>query len=287
MGMEQEEQVEEQQPDEGSAELEAQRVAAFSAAFDGKPTEPPPATDEELEQEQQQTAAPEAQPEPQSPKYRQITEDEYAELTARAKRVDELAEAQKRDRDALYGTIGGLQRSINQRQVISLPKEKLDALRNDIPEVAELFEAVAKATAAPTFDQDAILKSAEDRLKPALDQIEERAEQRAWIRIASKQMDLLHPGWKSDAEGTEFQTFAQAQGPEFVAKLAQASNAWDYPVISDALAKWKDAKKKAATSANTRRDRMAANVTPRGSSAPANPAKTREDAFLEGWNTSP
>jgi hypothetical protein len=285
--MEQEQHDDEQHlPDEGDAELEAQRVAAFSAAFDGKPTEPPPATDEEQQQEQQQSEA-QAPVEQPAPKFRQITEDEYAELTALRTKVPDLEQAMKRDRDAIYGTIGGLQRSINSRQAIDLPKEKLDALRADLPEVAELVEALAKAGTAPAIDPEAVFKSTEERLKPALQQAEERAEQRAWIRLASQRMEEVHPGWKNDANGAEFQAYVKTQGPEFIAKLAQASDAWDYPVISNALAAWKDTKKKAAASANTRRDRMAANVTPRGSSAPANPAKTREDAFMEGWNTSP
>lgn len=285
MGMEQQEEqdIEQQQPAEGDAELEAQRVATFAAEFEGKPTEPPPADPEEQQQEEQQAAAaaPAEQP---APKYAQITEEQLAELTARAAKVADLEQALKRDRDAIYGTIGGLQRSINSRQAISLPKDKLDALRNDLPEVAELLDAMAQATTAPTVDQEAIVKSAEERFKPQLEAARQEALTLARQELRAELLSQVHPTWQADTETPEFQTFVKAQGQEFMGKLAKASAEWDHRVIGDALTQWKAAKKRADTSANTRRDRMAANVTPRGSSSPANPSMTREEVFLDEFN---
>ena len=290
MGMEQQEEqsTEDLTPDEGDSELEAQRVAAFSAAFDGKPTEPPPATDEERAQEEQPDATAAEQAEPPAPKTRTLTEDEYAELTALRAKVPDLEQAMKRDRDAIYGTIGGLQRSINQRQGITLPKDKLDALRLDMPDVVDLFEAAAaQANAAPAFDPEALVKSAEERLKPQLDAARQEALTLARHELRAELLSQQHADWRDVTGSAEFQAHAKAKGEQFLGQLSTASNEWDYRFIGAAIADFKAAKKRAADSATTRRDRMAANVTPRGSSAPANPAKTREEIFMEGWNSSP
>jgi hypothetical protein len=273
--MENEDQGIEQEQQE-APDNEQERMAAFEAGLSGKRSTETPI---ESEQPAEETAAEPAAPEP---RYRQITEDEFAELNARAAKVTDLEQTLKRDRDAIYGTIGGLQRSINSRQAISLPKEKLEALRNDLPEVAELLDAVAQATAAPSFDQDAIVKSAEERLKPAFDQIEARAEQNALRRLRAELLSEVHPKWKEEAESDEFAAFAKAQGAEFMNRLAKASNDWDHRVIGAALSSWKDSKKAASASANARRERLASNVNPRGSAAPSEAPPTRDEAFTAG-----
>jgi hypothetical protein len=275
--MENEAQVENEQVEVALSDED--RMAAFESGLSGKRSTETPAEPEDVTTE--------AKPEPEvpaapTPKYRQITEDEFTELTARAAKVDDLEQTHKRDRDAIYGSIGALKQSISSRQAINLPKDKLDALRADLPEVAELVEALAQAGTAPAIDPEAVFRSTEERLKPALQQAEERAEQRAWIRLASQRMEEVHSGWKNDANGAEFQAYAKAQGPEFMAKLAQASDAWDYPVISNALTAWKDTKKKAADAASTRRERLASNVNPRGGAAPSETPPSREEAFNAG-----
>jgi hypothetical protein len=263
---------------------EAAAIAELTAGFEGTPTETP--AEPKTAEQEPQAAAP---AEPPAPKYAQITEEQLAELTARAARVDELVETHKRDRDTIFGTMGGLQRSINSRQVINLPKEKLDAIRADLPEVAEALEAMAQATTSPVFDTEQVLKSAEERLKPTLDQIRAQARDEALTtarqEMRSELLSQVHPDWRKDSESPEFQTFVKAQGADFVGRLHQASLDWDHRVIGSALTQWKEAKKKADTTATTRRDRFEANVNPRGTTAPVQGVKSEAEEVMEGFNS--
>jgi len=269
-----------EQEDHSTEQSDEQRMAAFEAGLAGKRTTETPS--EPVEQPSQETASAPAAETPPAPRIRQLTEDEYSELTAKASRVDTIDEERKRDRDAIYGTIGGLQRSINQRRAISLPQEKLDALRADLPEVAELLEAMAKATEVPAFDPDSVARTVEEKLKPSQDQLIAAAEQRAWRRLSAERLAETHENWQDDANSTEFAAFVKAQGDEYMNKLAKASEEWDYRVIGAALSKWKDSKKAADDDAAARRERLNSNVNPRGSSPMSAPPPSRDEAFTAG-----
>jgi hypothetical protein len=259
------------------------RMAAFEAGLSGKrSTATPTEQDERQPETEAEAPAPPAAPEP---RYRQITEDEFRELTARAAKVDDLEQTHKRDRDAIYGSIGALKQSLNARQAISLPKEKLDALRSDIPEVADLFDAVAQATAAPTVDTEALLKAAEDRLKPAIEKAREEAKATAWTAVVNdrrEQMEEWHPGWQTIVGSAEFAEHVRAKGEDYFSKVIKAGDEWNHRFMRDVIKDFKDAKKKADDKASARRERLESNVNPRGTAAPSEAPPTREEAFNAG-----
>ena len=274
------EEEQQQEPQVDVAEVsDEDRMAALMSGISGNRSTAAP-TESEAPAEQQPEPETPAAP---TPRYRQITEDEFAELTARTAKVSDLEAAQKRDRDAIYGSIGALKQSVS-RQGAPLPKDKLDALRLDMPDVAELLEVAAQS--APVFDHEAVLKSAEERLKPQLEAVREQARQEA-LTLARQEMraELLsqqHSDWRDVTVSAEFQAHAKAKGDTFLSTLAHASDTWDYRFIGAAISEFKAGQKKAADSASARRERLASNVNPRGSAAPSQAPPTGDEAFTAG-----
>lgn len=250
-----------------------QREAAFAAMVEGKATEAPP------EPEDQTEAQAETPPEP---KYAQITEDEYQDLKRRLSEIDALkasAESLNKGVNTLSGRVGGLQQGINNRQVIKLPKEKLERLRSEMPEIVDLFDALEVTTAAPAVDDARIGQLAQERLAPEINRARDEALTTARRELREELLSQQHADWREYTGTPEFSDFAKAQGAEFQAKLAQASKDWDHRFIGKAITDAKAAKAKATSAASARRVRMESNVNPRGSAAQAAPVLSREEAF--------
>lgn len=264
-----------QQETQPTAEQEREQIMA---GFEGRTTATP---------SEPEAPAEEKPAEPPAPKYAQITEDDYKSLLAKASRVDEIEALHKRDRDAIYGTIGGLQRSVNARQTVKLPpKEKLDAIRADLPEVAELFDAIEVAQGQPAIDQDQLAQAAQERLKPELERVKQEALTHARNELRAELLADQHPDWREVANGQEFAAYAKAQGAEFMTKLAKASEDWDHRFIGKAITSFKASKTQAHDNANDRRSDLAAAVNPRGTAAPAPAGKTEAEQIMAGFNRS-
>ena len=84
-----------------------------------------------------------------------------------------------------------------------------------------------------------------------------------------------------------FAAWVQSQPDEFKQRLAKASGEYDSSVVSDAMTKFKQARRTAPANtggdpASARRSRMSAAVTPRGVGGPAAPNAT--DDLMAGFN---
>lgn len=266
---------EEQQHDQA----EQQRAQAFEAMFKGEATETPPEPENKTEEQAPAEAAP--------PKLVQLTEDEYQAMKRRLDDLDSLRashESLNKGFSSLSGRIGGIQQGINQRQVVKLPKEKLDRFRADMPEVVELFDAIEIATTPNAVDDERITQVAKERLAPEIQRARDEALTTARQELREELLSQQHPDWREYTGAPEFGEFARAQGAEFQKRLAKASEDWDHRFIGKAITDAKAAKAKATSAATARRERMASNVNPRGSAEAAPPVKSREEAFLEEFN---
>ena len=241
--------------------------AAFLAGFDGKPTETP--ASQEATQEEQ-TEAP-------APKLKTLTEDEYTQLMARAAEVEAIKEQHQKSFGTAFGKIGGIERTLNELRSsgIKMPsKDKLDRIRNDLPEIAELFDEIAVIAAPPS------------QAAPDVTSIVEQARIQARNELRSELLTEQHPDWRDVTNSEGFVAFAKAKGDAYMGALAKASQDWDHRTIGKAISEFKSSKSKANTAASIRRDRIESAVNPRGTSAPINAPKSREDAFLEGFKSA-
>lgn len=254
----------------------------FAAGFENgnAPTETPGPADDDTSGEQETSTTP-------APEYVQLTKQEVEELKARAALVQEI----KATQDKSFGTLGNTIRSIRQdleamRQgkKVDIEQADIDALREDFPPLAAALEKVRdlQVIGAGSLDQDAIGKLVDERAAAKVTTLQQSLEARFLKRV--------HPDWEQYGESADFKDWVQAQPAEYQQQLAAASDAWDSDFIGDAMTKAKEAAKQRAAasaastaSADTRRSRMSAAVTPRGSGA--TPGPNDDDQFHEGFKT--
>lgn len=242
--------------------------ADFDAGFNDEahPTATPDATANEPPAE----AAPAA-----PPKYRQITEQEFEELRQRAAAIEAT---RQQDRDATFGKIGGLERQLQalaRAGVGEVSRDDFAELADEFPDLAELtvkglnraLAKVAGAAPAPAAPVDERVQAA---LQPHLQRIERRA------------LMQMHPDLPAIEASPEFGAWLGAQKPEVLHRLQTDI---DSAFVGEAITAFKASRKPAAanTTAATRKSRLEAAVTPRGSGTNA-PASTDEDQFIAGFN---
>lgn len=237
---------------------------------EGTPTARPPETDAEK-----------AEPQPE---FVQLTRQEVEELKARAALVQEI----KATQDKSFGTLGGTIRSIRQdldalRQgkKVEIDQADIDALREDFPPLAAALEKVRdlQIVTAAGLDSDAIGKMVEERAAAKVSEYRQGLESRLLRRV--------HPDWEQYQESPEFTSWVGSQPAEYQQQLAKASDDWNSDFIADAMTAAKKAAQAAARTqeddASTRRSRMSAAVTPRGSGTTSGP--NDDDAFLAGFKS--
>jgi hypothetical protein len=225
-----------------------------------------------------------AQPAEQQPEFVQLTRQEVEELKARAALVQEI----KATQDKSFGTLGGTIRSIRQdldalRQgkKVEIDQADIDALREDFPPLAAALEKVRdlQVVTAGGLDADAISKMVEDKAAAKVTEYRQGLESRLLRRV--------HPDWEQYQESPEFSAWVGSQPAEFQQQLAKASEDWNSDFIADAMTAAKKAAQATSRArdddASTRRSRMSAAVTPRGSGSTAGP--NDDDAFHAGFKS--
>jgi len=222
-------------------------------------------------------ADPEEQP---APKYVQITEEDWAALQARAAKIDEIEGSTKKGLDKAFGSIGGVTQALNELRQGGVTELSVDDFKNlkalgfdDLTEaiVADLGAAMKKAPKAAAAPAAPDLSEFESRFDAKL---AERAEQitRAY---ETKLLTATHPDWQQQRDTPEFQAMVAAKPAEW---REQFWNTTDSGFLISTFNEFKAAQKARTTS--TRRDRLAAAETPRGSGG--NPGPIEKDPFLEG-----
>lgn len=247
---------------------------AFAAGYDDDTTDTPtetPADQQDTDTQQQENPAP---AEPAAPEYAQFTKAERDELMA-------LREQATKQFGTAFGKIGGIERtikSLTDGAQVDISQEDIDALRDDFPPLAAALEKVRNMRALPGAGVD------QEQIESLLNTRVSAVEQKFELRLLAKD----HPDWKQVDADPAFAQWVAAQPDEFKQTLAQASQAYDSSVVSDAMSKFKQSRKAApanpaADPASARRSRMSAAVTPRGSGGGA--AGDSTDPFLSGFNS--
>ena len=256
-------------------EQQAQADADFAAGFDddttATPTETPAAQQddttqgEKTEQPTEQTAEP-------APEYVQLTKAERDELIATRQQWEKQF-------GTAFGKIGGIERtikSLTDGAQVEINQEDIDALKDDFPPLAAALEKVRNLRALPGgLDPDKLDSMVAERVS--------KVEQKFELRLLAKD----HPDWKQIDADPAFAAWVATQPDEFKQGLAQASQAYDSAVVSEAMTKFKQARRTAPANtggdpASARRSRMSAAVTPRGVGGPATPNAT--DDLMAGFN---
>ena len=252
-------------------EQQAQADADFAAGFDddttAAPTETPAAQQDDTTQGENTE-----QPAEPVPEYVQLTKAERDELFA-------LREQAQKQFGTAFGKIGGIERrlqELNTGAQVEISQEDIDALKDDFPPLAAALEKVRNLRALPGgLDPDKLDSMVAERVS--------KVEQKFELRLLAKD----HPDWKQIDADPAFAAWVATQPDEFKQGLAQASQAYDSAVVSEAMTKFKQARRTAPANtggdpASARRSRMSAAVTPRGVGGPATPNAT--DDLMAGFN---
>ena len=288
---------------------EVQTDAQADADFDGgfvavasAPTEPTasPAA-EETQTETPETTATAEQTEPAAeptPKYRQITEDEYTQLMDRLNSADSVGKRA----DTALGKIGGLERTIRELQeatpkgqAITLSEDDFEEMKADFPDIAKMTvagfnRALAKirgtgpatsAQPAQSFDPKQIDAMFSERLGTEITKVRQEVRQEAAMDV----VDSFNPNWRQTVNTQEWKDWVMAQ-PE--AERQVILNSWRPSEVLSALTKFNDhitaAAKKPAPKpkADPKPNRFASNVAPK-STGGMTPAQPDEDDFDVGY----
>lgn len=257
----------------------------FAAGFEDTPTpqEAPAQTQAEGATE---GGAPEVRPEPE-PEFVQITKAELEQLKEAAAAVAEIRSAHQTSIDKAFGKIGELQRTLTERGGrLAIKKESMDALREDFPLLAGIFEQIAESSGAEA-DPAQVDKIVQERVAAAQVEIERRLERKRLLSM-HKDADEVFAAedWKAYFEGLPADKAGTADDwwdADFVAGHLTAFKAQREATEAAAKAA-KEATDRAAAEAAERKSRMSAAVTPRGGGGVPVAAKNSDFAagFAEG-----
>ncbi len=197
---------------------------------------------------------------------------EYVQLT-RAEHDDLKGLKATADRSfgTAFGKIGGIERKLAELSTgptADVSQEDIDALKEDFPPLANALEKIRsmRVIHGAGADPDNI-----DRLVQAkVGEVKQDFERRF--------LGMQHPDWQTVTVTPEFATWKQNQAADFQAEL---DNSWDSSFIAGALTQFKAQRKAASDTAATRRSRINAAVTPRGSGQA--PTATDLDEFESGF----
>jgi hypothetical protein len=263
----------------------------FNAGFGGEaePTETPePQSAEQVEGESNEPAEPEVAPEP---KIAVLTEDDVRELRGKADQFDKL----RRMQDTAFGKIGGIERILSQIQQqtpsgvkVEITDDLVADLKDDYPEIADAQLKVLKRFAEKLAGaQAAAPAAAQEPRAPAIDP--EILVERAKREMAEETLDGTHEDWR-DVIGlpdqnnvipeTEFRKWLATQDERYQTRI---NKAYSPAVIGKAIDDFNAYKSKAAAQASTRKARIEAAVTPRGSGGHAPSRNTDDDEFEAGF----
>lgn len=237
-------------------------VGALEDGFDDGFSNDSPTPTETPETEAAETAA--AEP---AVEYAQLTKAELEDLKTRAALVEEMRATQEKSFGTAFGKIGGIERRL--QEIASAPgvevdQADIDALKDDFPAIATALEKVRSLRSLGSgIDHAKIDEMVQERLAPALDSIGTTVERAVETRMLSRD----HPDWRPVTQSPAFLDWAGKQPVEFQKALADS---WDSAVIGKAITDFKRSIKATPNSAtagadSTRKNRLSAAVTPRGS----------------------
>lgn len=266
---------------------------ALAAGFNDEPA-PVEVPQEETKEEVVEEAKPEAVVEEVKPETVSITVDEWKAMQARVAEIDNLKSETTRRVDQALGKYGELNRTIQEiRQKpqggFALSREKLDRLKVDYPELAELLaegvqvQESKQEVTANAVDPEEIKRLAE---QTAADKYQELV-----VKSEMRELGRRHKDWGDVVKSEDFAKWVQTLPAEEAQTLITSTDADE---ISAGLDRFKEQKaqaesaaKAALAKANKQQSaskRLEAAITPTGT-AGGPPSLTERDLFLQGFKS--
>jgi len=227
-----------------------------------------------------QTTAPASTPEPEQkeeapqPKFAQITEDQWKELTAKATAIDEIKAESKRQFDSLNGNLGGMKQLVEslKSQRGQLTSAQLKRTTEEFPELAKLLQEDLAEAATGGINGDEIERRAQAIVAQELP--------KHIVQFETKLLRSYHRDWVQVVNSPEFLAWQGTLPAEEQSKFLAST---DGEYIADKITEFKEsrAKPKPAPQPSSRTKRLEAAVQPRGTMGQA-PSSSEDDDFLAG-----
>jgi hypothetical protein len=260
----------------------------FNAGFESEMI--PTATPEP--QAQNPAPAADAEPVVAAPKFAQITEEQLESLLKSAAQIDEIKATSNSKLDKAFGKIGSIERLMQELQsstpagqAVEVSPEDFSELSEEYPELANLQmkglnRVLAKVRGTgPTIDQAQIETLVQQRLAPALENVNTTVERQVGaILLAEKHENWREIVGKQDDKTNAFRVWLELQPEAYRNQINQTNQAG---VIAKAIDTFKavQAKKPAI---DKRTGRIEAAVTPKGVGGHAL-APSDDDEFNAGF----
>lgn len=284
----------------------AESNAAFERGFNqerGLPVEKPEAKpQQETKPEPEVKAAPTEPQKTEEDPWKDVHPTVKAQFDSVNSRLQSLDRIEQQQRN-LQGVLGGINTQLKtalaaakavkesggeaptqaQVKAAAVSPEKLAAMKEDFPEVAELIDqmekrvAAVEAAKAPAVDVEALREEIRKEYDERLTKAELRAEESR--QLAS--IDAKHPNWEAVIKTPEFDAW-WAKQPQDIKALSASRQASDVIRVLDA---YSEQQKKAQADAEAKAKaeaRLKGAITPRG--VPAQPTTLNdEDGFERGF----
>ena len=293
------EQVVEQAPEKTPEQEAAESNAAFEAGFNksrGNVVEPAPKEKETAELPKSEAAPVKAE---EPPKTEDPWKDIHPTVKAQFDSVNKVVEQVAKQQRDLQGVLGGINTQLKtalaaakavkesggeaptqaQVKAAAASPEKLAAMKEDFPEVAEVLDMMEKRVAAveaakPAVDVETIRTEIRGEFQDKITKAELRAEEsRQLARI-----DAKHPDWEASIRTPEFDAWWTKQ-PQEIQALSASRQASDVIRVLDA---YETHRKKAQADAEAKAKqeaRLKNAVTPKG--VPVQSSTLNDDEGLE------
>lgn len=260
-----------------------QAAQAFAAGFeDDEDTQTPTPAAESAQPAAKEEPQP-AQDTPSTPKYAQITEDQFNDLMAKVSQIDEG----RRQIDTLSGHLGGMKQVVEglKQQRKSLSAGQLKRVAAEFPELAEALQSDLSELGGASVDPVEIDKRVESV-------VETRVAAKA-IEFETKLLRFYHRDWSEVVVSPDFLAW-KGQLPEAERTKLDTSNDGEY--IADKLTEFKAAKAakdkaaaeaaEKARSSDKRQQRLEAAVPPRGTGGHTPSRSGVPSDFQAGWDSA-
>lgn len=270
--------------DEIQAEpTDAQADADFEAGY-ADPTDAPTGATPPAIVDPADSTTPESEPDTVPvPEFVQLTKESHQQLLDGVAQIDTIKAALEDRFGKVFGTMGGLQRTLKQIQDATPSGQAVELSNEDLKELAEDFpELTGKMLTGLNRAMSKLKGTGPAAVNP--DQISTLVNQRVQeVREASAMevMDLVHEGWRDTVKSPEYVSWLGTQPADYQDKI---NNSWSPTEVRQSIKAFEQSRttKPKAPAAPAAGDRFADAVVPR-SAGGHSAVRTDDDEFLAGF----
>lgn len=245
----------------------------LTAGYDGIETVEPTPTPAE-------PTPPEDPPAPE-PRYVQITEDEWNTLRTKVTAIDEIKAENKRQFDAAFGRLGGMQDVLKRLQSGAEAGQPVEITEDDVADIAKEYPelgalhlktlqkvaAKLRGTGSP-INSDQIGEMVKTTVSAERDNWKQSLREELRRELAEEALTDAHEDWKTVRETPEFkqwlEAMPEAERTKFLASMSPTYVAKQLTAFKESLVKKAAPPAPSPKSPDTRQRRIEAAVNPRG-----------------------